>query len=166
LLIVASIITPSAYSQEPKDFGYKLLPEKLVEGTEGILQVYGLQKNIPIPNTIDNLIVTSSDQTIVKILELSTNKDTSITSVKLQAIDSGIAKIAIAAPGFASEEFEITIYDIKQGEQQLLLKTVPDTFTINGPTKGYFSVELADIDSSPTLAKKDTALLALQILKL
>ena len=158
MLIVASIITPNTYGQEPKDFGYKLLPEKLVEGTEGILQVYGLQKNIPIPNTIDNLIVTSSDQTIVKILELSTNKDTSITSVKLQAIDSGIANIAIAAPGFASEEFEITIYDIKQGEQQLLLKTVPDTFTINGPTKGYFSVELADIDSSPTLAKKDTVI--------
>jgi hypothetical protein len=158
LLIVASIITPNAYGQEPKNFGYKLLPEKLVEGTEGILQVYGLQKNIPIPSTIDNLIVTSSDQNIVKILELSTNKDTSITSVKLQAIDSGTANVAIAAPGFTSEEFAITIYDIKQGEQQLLLKTVPDTFTINGPTKGYFSVELADIDSSPTLAKSDTVI--------
>ena len=48
------------------------------------------------------------------------------------------------------------MYDIKQGEQQLLVKTVPDTFTINGPTKGYFSVELADIDSNPTFAKKDT----------
>ncbi len=158
MLIVATIITPNAYGQEPKNFGYKLLPEKLVEGTEGILQVYGLQKNIPIPNIIDNLIVTSSDQNIVKILELSTNKDTSITSVKLQAIDSGTANIAIAAPGFASEEFSITTYDIKQGEQQILLKTVPDTFTINGPTKGYFSVELADIDSSPTLAKKDTVI--------
>jgi hypothetical protein len=158
LLIVATIITPNAYSQEPKNFGYKLMPEKLVEGTEGILQVYGLQKNIPIPNTIDNLIVTSSDQNIVKILELSTNKDTSITSVKLQAVDSGTANIAIAAPGFASEEFSISIYDIKQGEQRLLLKTVPDTFTINGPTKGYFSIELADIDSNPTLAKQDTVI--------
>ena len=158
MLIVATIVTPNSYGQEPKNFGYKLLPEKLVEGTEGILQVYGLQKNIPIPNTIDNLIVTSSDQNIMKILELSTNKDTSITSVKLQGVDSGTANIAIAAPGFASEEFSITIYNIKQGEQQLLLKTVPDTFTINGPTKGYFSVELADIDSSPTVAKKDTVI--------
>jgi hypothetical protein len=161
LLIVATIIIPNTHAQEPKNFGYKLMPEKLVEGTEGILQVYGLQKNIPIPNSIDNLIVTSSDQNIVKILELSTNKDTAITSVKLQAIDSGTANIAIAAPGFASEEFAISIYDIKQGEQRvllkrLLLKTVPDTFTINGPTKGYFSIELADIDSNPTLAKQDT----------
>ena len=156
MLIVVSIITPSAYGQDPKDFGYKLLPEKLVEGTQGMLQIYGLQKNIPIPNTIDNLIVTSSDQNIVKILELSTNKDTAITSVKLEGVDSGTANIAIAAPGFASEEFSITVYDIKQGEQQLLVKTVPDTFTINGPTKGYFSVELADIDSNPTLAKQDT----------
>lgn len=147
---------PNAYGQEPKNFGYKQLPDKLVEGTEGILQIYGLQKNIPIPNIIDNLIVTSSDQNIVQILELSTNQDTSITSVKLHAIHSGTADIAIAAPGFASEEFNIIIYDIKQGEQKLLLKTVPDTFTINGPTEGYFSVELADIDSNPTLAKKDT----------
>jgi hypothetical protein len=91
LLIVATIIIPNTHAQEPKNFGYKLMPEKLVEGTEGILQVYGLQKNIPIPNSIDNLIVTSSDQNIVKILELSTNKDTAITSVKLQAIDSGTA---------------------------------------------------------------------------
>jgi hypothetical protein len=158
LLIVATIIIPNTHAQEPKNFGYKLMPEKLVEGTEGILQVYGLQKNIPIPNSIDNLIVTSSDQNIVKILELSTNKDTAITSVKLQAIDSGTANIAIAAPGFASEEFAISIYDIKQGEQRLLLKTVPDTFTINGPTKGYFSIELADIDSNPTLAKQDTVI--------
>jgi len=132
------------------------MPEKLVEGTEGILQVYGLQKNIPIPNTIDNLIVTSSDQNIVKILELSTNKDTAITSVKLLGVDSGTTNIAIAAPGFASEEFSITVYNIKQGEQQLLVKAVPSTFTINGPTTGYFSVELADVDSNPTLAKQDT----------
>ena len=156
LLIVAIIVTPNAYGQESKNFGYKLLPEKLVEGTEGILQVYGLQKNIPIPNAIENLIVTSSDQNIVKILELSTDKDTSIISVKIQANDSGNADIAIAAPGFESEEFSTIVYDIKQGEQQLLVKTVPDTFTINGPTKGYFSVELADIDSNPTFAKKDT----------
>ena len=150
------IVTPNAYGQESKNFGYKLLPEKLVEGTEGILQVYGLQKNIPIPYAIENLIVTSSDQNIVKILELSTDKDTSIISVKIQANDSGNADIAIAAPGFESEEFSTIVYDIKQGEQQLLVKTVPDTFTINGPTKGYFSVELADIDSNPTFAKKDT----------
>ena len=156
LLIIATIVTPNVNGQEPKNFGYKLMPEKLVEGTEGILQVYGLQKNIPIPDTIDNLIVTSSDQNIVQILELFTNIDTSITSVKLRAIDSGTADIAIAAPGFVSEEFSITVYDIKQGEQQLLVKTIPDTFTINGPTKGYFSVELADIDSNPTLAKQDT----------
>jgi len=156
LFIVAILVTPNVNAQEPKNFGYKLMPEKLVEGTEGILQVYGLQKNIPISANIDDLIVTSSDQKIVQILELYTNIETSITSVKLQANDSGTADIAIAAPGFISEEFSITVYEIKQGEQQLLVKTIPETFTINGPTKGYFSVELADIDSNPTLAKQDT----------
>jgi hypothetical protein len=153
-----TVVVPSSYAQSPNDFGYKMMPEKLVEGTEGILQVYGLTNNIPIPNMIDDLIVVSSDQEIVKILELSTNQETAITSVKLKAVDAGTANIALAAPGFASEEFSITVYGIKQGEQRLLVKTVPDTFTINGPTKGYFSVELADIDSNPTLAKQDTVI--------
>ncbi len=155
MLILTTLIVPEAYGQEPKSFGYKQLPEKLVEGTKGILQIYGLQQDVPIPNIIDNLIVTSSDQNIVKVLEMSSNIDTAVTSVKLDALDSGIANIAIAAPGFESEEFPITIYDIKQAEQKLLLKAAPDTFTINGPTEGYFSVELADIDSNPTLAQKD-----------
>lgn len=132
------------------------MPEKLVEGTDGILQVYGLQKNIPVSNSINDLIVTSSDQRVIQILELSTNTETSITTVRLRAVDSGTANIAIAAPGFTSKEFSITVYDIKQGGQKLLVKTVPDTFTINGPTQGYFSVELADVDSNPTLAKQDT----------
>ena len=87
ILLVVTIVTPSAYGQEVKNFGYKLLPEKLVEGTEGILQVYGLQKNIPLPDAIENLIVTSSDQRIVKVLELNTNVDTAIISVKLQALE-------------------------------------------------------------------------------
>lgn len=156
MVIVALI--PGAFAQEPKDFGYKLMPEKLVEGTEGLLQVYGLQKNIPIPTPIKDLIVVSSNQDVLQVLELETDENTAITSVKVKAIDSGTAKIAIAAPGFASKEFSLTVYDIKQGEQKLLVKTVPDTFTVNGPTKGYFSVELADIDSDPTLAKQDTVI--------
>jgi len=156
MLIIGIIMTPWVHAQEPKDFGYKLLPEKLVEGTEGLLQIYGLQKNIPISSPIKNLIVISSNQDVLQILELIIDEDTSITSVKVKAVESGIANIAIAAPGFASKEFPITVYDIKQGEQKLLVKSVPDKFTVNGPSRGYFSVELADIDSNPTFAKKDT----------
>ena len=156
MLIMGIIITPWVNAQEPKDFGYKLMPEKLVEGTEGLLQIYGLQKNIPISNPIKDLIVISSNQDVLQVLELTIDEDTSITSVKIKAIESGTANIAIAAPGFASKEFPITVYDIKQGEQKLLVKTVPDKFTVNGPSKGYFSVELADIDSNPTFAKRDT----------
>ena len=154
-MIVSTIVFPSAYGQEPKNFGFKVMPEKLVEGTEGILQVYGLQNNIPLPDTIENLIVTSSDQDVVKILELSTNIETAITSVKLKAEDPGTVNLAIAAPGFVSEEFSVTVFPVKQGEQQLLVKTVPDKFTTNGPTNGYFSVQLADADSNPTLASQD-----------
>ena len=146
---------PFTYAQDPKDFGFKLMPEKLVKGTEGLLQVFGLQKNIPISYHIKDLIVTSSNQDVLKILESTIDEDTSITSVKVRALESGTAKIAIAAPGYISEEFSVTVYDIKQGGQKLLVKTVPETFTINGPSRGYFSVELADSDSNPTLAKED-----------
>ncbi|MFB5622288.1 MAG: hypothetical protein ACE5Q7_05085, partial [Candidatus Nitrosomaritimum yanchengensis] len=156
LVLASSLVMPSTYGQEPNNLGYKIMPEKLVEGTEGIMQVYGLSKNIPIPKTIDDLIVVSSDQDVVRILELTTNQETAITTVKLQAIDAGTTTLALAAPGFESEEFPITVSGIKQGGQKLLMKTVPDTFTINGPTKGYFSVELADIDSNPILANRDT----------
>ncbi|MGD8299991.1 MAG: hypothetical protein PVG77_04745 [Nitrosopumilaceae archaeon] len=155
LVLVTSLAMPSTFGQEPNNFGYKIMPEKLVVGTEGILQVYGLSKNIPIPKPIDDLIVVSSDQNIVKILELTINQETAITTVKLKAIGAGTTSLALAAPGFASEEFPITVYGIKQGGQKLLVKAVPDTFTINGPTKGYFSVELADIDSNPTFANRD-----------
>ncbi|MFB5615274.1 MAG: hypothetical protein ACE5RI_09330, partial [Candidatus Nitrosomaritimum yanchengensis] len=158
LVLASSLVMPSTYGQEPNNLGYKIMPEKLVEGTEGIMQVYGLSNNIPIPKTIDGLIVVSSDQDVVRILELTTNQETAITTVKLQAIDAGTTNLALAAPGFISEEFPITVSGIKQGGQKLLMKTVPDTFTINGPTKGYFSVELADIDSNPTLANRDTTI--------
>jgi len=155
ILIVSSLFSPMAFAQEPKDFGYKLMPEKLVEGTDGLLQIYGLQKNIPLSYPIKDLIVTSSNQDILKILDLTTNEDTSITSVEVRAGESGTANIAIAAPGYASKEFSVKVYDIKQGGQRLLVKTVPETFTVNGPNRGYFSVELADSDSNPTLAKND-----------
>lgn len=158
MLIISGLMAPMAHGQEPRDFGFKLMPEKLVAGTDGLLQIYGLQKNIPISTPIKDLIVTSSNQEVLKILDVETNEDTSITSVKVRASESGIAKIAIAAPGFAAKEFSITVYNIKQGEQKLLVKTVPETFTINGPSRGYFSVELADSDSNPTLAKKDTVI--------
>ena len=141
ILLVVTIVTPSAYGQEVKNFGYKLLPEKLVEGTEGILQVYGLQKNIPLPDAIENLIVTSSDQSIVKVLELNTNIDTAITSVKLQAVDSGTAKIAIAAPGFASEEFEIKIYDILGN---LLISTKEKEIDVSYLTPGIYLLQTQD----------------------
>jgi hypothetical protein len=155
LVLVTSLAMPSTFGQEPNNLGYKIMPEKLVEGTNGILQVYGLSNNIPIPQPIDDLIAVSSDQDIVKVLEVTTNQETAITTLKLEAVGAGTTSLALAAPGFVSEEFPITVYGIKQGGQKLLVKTVPDTFTINGPTKGYFSVELADIDSNPTFANRD-----------
>ncbi|MHA7733881.1 hypothetical protein [Nitrosopumilus sp. S6] len=156
MLIISTMMAHNTYAQEPKSIGYDIMPKKLVEGTEGILQIYGLKNNVPHPNIIRNLVVTSLDQNIIKISDIKMDENNFISSIKLKAIDAGNTKIAIASPGFSSVEFPITVYDVKQGEQQLLIKTVPDTFTINGPTKGYFAVELADIDSNPTLAKQDT----------
>jgi len=154
-VLVASVLFPTVYAQEPKDFGYKVMPEKLVENTEGILQIYTKNGNTPIPFDIKNLIVTSSDSDILQISEIKKINDF-ITTVKLKTFQAGSSNIAIAAPGFTSEEFNVKVYDIKQGEQKIILKTVPDSFTVNGPSDGYFSVMLADVEGNPTPAKQDT----------
>ncbi|MDX1596462.1 MAG: hypothetical protein R3327_05925, partial [Nitrosopumilaceae archaeon] len=154
-MLVASLLLPTAFAQEPKEFGFKVFPEKLVKDTDGLLQIYTKAGNTPIPFDIKNLIVTSSNSDIIEISEINQINDF-ITTIQLKTLDSGSSEIAIAAPGFTSQEFTVKVYDIKQGEQKILLKTIPDKFTVNGPSDGYFSVTLADVEGNPTPAKQDT----------
>lgn len=155
-LILVSIFIANAYGQTSTEFGHRLIPNKIVENTDAILEIYIKQDTI-IPSQIKNLIVTSSDSSIIQILEIQENKNGFMTPIKIRAVGSGIVNIAIAAPGFLSKEIPITVYGNKNNPSQLLIKATPATFFINGPDKGYVSVELADEDGFPARAREDIA---------
>lgn len=154
IAIVMNTLPIAVYGQTPLELGYRLIPDKIVENTEGILQVYIKSESI-VPGKIDNLIVTSSDSSIIQILEIGKNENGFITPIKIKAVGSGTTNIALAAPGFSSTEFPITVYGSKNNQAQLLIKTTPSTFSINGPGNGYVSVGLADEDGFPTRAGDD-----------
>ncbi|MGI0022107.1 MAG: hypothetical protein ACRD9Q_04515, partial [Nitrososphaeraceae archaeon] len=117
-----------------------------------------LKDDTIVPSELDNLVVTSSDSSIIQILEIGQNANGFITTIKIKATGSGIADIAIAAPGYASTEFPVTVYGNKNNQAQLLIKTTPNAFSINGPDNGYVAVELADEDGLPTRAQDDIAI--------
>jgi len=156
IVIVMSLFT-TVHGQISLEFGYRLIPDKIVEGTEGVLQVY-LKGDTIVPGKIDNLIVTSSDSSIIQILEVGENQNGFFTPVKIRAIGVGNADIALAAPGLASIEFPVTVYGNKNSEAQLLIKTTPEGLSTNGPDKGYITVELADEDGVPTSAGDDVSI--------
>lgn len=155
LLVLIISLFPIAYGQTTNELGYRLFPGKIVENGEGILQIYALKDGIIFPDYVKNLVVTSSDSSIIQILDISENENGFATDVKIKAVGSGDANIAIAASGYSSKEFPVTVYGTKHDAATLLIKAVPNTFSINGPTKGYISIELADEDGFPTIARDD-----------
>jgi len=98
------------YAEPSLEFGYQLLPEKLLENTDGILQLYVTSGDTVIPMSIDNLKVISSDNEILQITEIEQFNDY-ITNVKIQALTPGTTNLVIAASGFLSEELPIQVYD-------------------------------------------------------
>ena len=155
IIIVMSIFTPTAFGQGNYNFGARLIPNKIVENSEGVLQIYALKNGHMLPAQIENMVVTSLDSSVIKIVEVQKNNNDFITNVKIKAIQSGTATIAIAAPGFSAEDVLITVYGGKNNQAGLLIKTSPSDFNVNGPMIGYLSVELVDEDGNPTIANDD-----------
>ena len=154
LIVIVMSLFSTAHGQISPEFGYRLIPDKIVKGTEVVLQVY-LKGDTIIPGKMDNLVVTSSDSSIIQVMEVGENQNGFFTPVKVKAVGAGIADIALAASGLESTEFPVTVYGNKNNQAQLLIKTTPNAFSINGPDKGYVAVELADEDGLPTRAKDD-----------
>ena len=98
------------YAEPSLEFGYQLLPEKLLENTDGILQLYVSLDDVILPVSIDNLRVISSNNEIIQITEIEQFNDY-ITHVKIQALTPGKTNLVIAASGFLSEELPIQVYD-------------------------------------------------------
>lgn len=147
--------TPISVYAESNEFGYKLLPEKLLEYTDGLLQIFVESDGLMIPTEIVGLKTTSSDSSIIKISGVEQSNDF-ITNIKIQALKPGEAKIALAAPGFNSQEIAVKVYDNNNFPTQIKMKVTPNTFPVDGPKQGYVGVELLTTSGLPTKAEKDT----------
>src|SRR5438309_4305631 len=157
VFVVSSSIFGTAYGQDIAKFGHRLLPEKMLENSEGVLETYAVQNNGALPHSIKDLIARSSDPSVVEITGVKENENGFITDVKIKAVSAGTASIAFIAPGFSSDEFPITVYSNQNTPTQLLLKATTSSFSLNGPPKGYVTVELANSDGYPVSTNKDTA---------
>lgn len=110
-----------------------------------------------VPKKINDLTVTSLDSSILHIEKVE--QDSIVTEVLVKAGKPGTTTLYIAAPGFTSKEIPVTIYGNKNHASTFLVKITPDTFKTSGPQEGYISIELADEDGFPVIAKEDITIL-------
>lgn len=155
VILILSIVTTKTYAEDSNTFGVRLIPNKMVENSYGILEISALYDSHVFPIKIQDLAFSSTDSTIVQVVGIEGNQSGFITHVKIKANNPGTADIVLAAPGFASEQFPITVYQDKISPSSLIVKATPAIFSINGPKTGYFSVELANIDGLPVPAKNN-----------
>jgi hypothetical protein len=145
-----------AHGQAIGTFGHNLLPGKMLENTEGLLEVYPIQNGVILPQQIQNLTVRSSDPSIIQVTGVEENQNGIATDVKIKAVGSGTANIALIAPGFPTNEFPVTIYGNQDVPVAIDLKTTPSSFSVNGPADGYVAAELVNSDGYPVIANRDT----------
>lgn len=152
---MVSLATVKSYAEDTSTFGVRLIPNKMIENSDGILEVYALYNGHVFPTKIQNMIFSSTDSTVVQVNGVEDNSTSFITDIKIRANNPGTADIVLAAPGFSSQEFPITVYNDEAAPTSLLIKATPSSFSINGPKIGYFSVELANNDGLPATAETD-----------
>lgn len=155
LLIAYSAIISASYAEE---FDIRMIPSKIVENSDGIMQVFISDGTNIIPTKITDLTVTSLDSSILHIEKVKEGNSSFITEVYVKTGKPGTTTIYLAAPGFTSKEIPITVYGNKNTASKLLVKITPDIFTTSGLNEGYISVELADDDDFPVIAKEDTVI--------
>ncbi len=152
LVLIAFMVFPAyADTQTPAEFGMKIIPGKIMENTEGVIEVYSKTDG----TTIDNLIATSSDPSIVQILNIEQDETHMKSTVKIKALASGDVKIALAAPGFSSNEFDLTVFTNTNIATKLLIKATPSIYATDGPKNGYIAIESINNDGIPTPVKAD-----------
>ena len=156
--IIAGIIVIPAQAQTTSEFGYQLHPEKLLENTEGILQVFVTSNGMMVPKEIQNLKVVSSDNSIIEILGIEDNDDKFTKNILINAKKSGISGIILAAHGFSSKEISLEVFNNNNFPTQILMKITPGSYPIDGPRYGHITLELATTGGLPTLALEDTVI--------
>ncbi|NOS61763.1 MAG: hypothetical protein HOO66_01795 [Nitrosarchaeum sp.] len=155
LTVICSMFVMPISAQTTAEFGYQLHPEKLLENTIGTLQIFVTSNEMMVPRSIDDLKVTSSDNSIIQVIDIQENNSGYTKNVQIKAIKPGIASIALAAPGFSSKEITLEVFNNNNHPTQILMKITPDDFPIDGPRFGYVTVELATTGGLPTIASED-----------
>jgi len=153
--IIASILVIPAQAQTTSEFGYQIHPGKLLENTEGILQIFVTSNEMMVPIQIKNLKVISSDNSIIQILAVEESNDKFIKNVVIMAKKSGITTIALAASGFSSKEISLEVFNSNSYPTQILMKITPEEFPIDGPRYGHIALEIATTGGLPTIASED-----------
>lgn len=153
-----SVFVIPVQAQVTSEFGYQLHPEKLLENTDGTLQIFVISNEMMVPKEIGNLKVISSDNSIIQILDVVDGNEKFAKNVLIKAKKPGITSIALAAPGFSSKEITIQVFNNNNHPTQLLMKTTPEKFPIDGPRYGYIALELATTGGLPTLASNDVTI--------
>ncbi|GEM_PF-1488973 len=154
LFLVAAGMGLPAHGQV-LEFGYQLHPEKPLENTEAILQVYVMSGESMMPKEITDLKATSTDSKVVQILGIE-RADQYTTNIRIKTLNEGTANIVVAASGFSSKEIPITVYTNNNNPTKILLKATPDDFAVDSPKFGYLTVELLTSGGLPTKATNDT----------
>ena len=156
--MLLSLFVVPAQAQITSEFGYQLHPAKLLENTEGTLQIFVTSNNMMVPKEIENLKAISSDNSIIQILGVIDGNDKFTKNVLIKAKKPGITSIALAAPSFSSKEISLEVFNNNNHPTQILMKTTPNNFPIDGPKHGFVSLELATTGGLPTFASEDTTI--------
>lgn len=136
------------------EFEYQLHPQKFLENTVGTITLHALDGGKVSPFVIDGLKVSSSDNTIVEILNVKNAKNYS-TTIEILAKEPGFVNISLAAPDFKSQIIPIMIYNNNNHPTKILTKITPNEFPVDGPKFGYIAVELATTGNLPVIASED-----------
>lgn len=155
---MAGILVIPVHAQTTSEFGYQLHPEKLLENTEGTLQIFVTSNEMMVPKVIENLKAISSDNSIIEITGIDEGNDRFTKNISLTAKKAGISGIVLAAPGFSSKEISFEVFNNNNYPTQILMKITPDSFPIDGPKYGHVAVELVTTGGLPTLALEDTTI--------
>ncbi|MDE1770326.1 MAG: hypothetical protein KGI28_07235 [Thaumarchaeota archaeon] len=148
---MASIVF-QAYADSPTpDLGIKIIPGKIMANAEGVVEVYSNTHDVP----VEKLIATSSDPSVVQIIGIDQDATHMVSTVKIKTFDAGDARIALAAPGFSSNEFDLTVYPNSNIATKLMMKATPTTYATNGPQYGYIAVESTNDNGAPTPVTSD-----------
>jgi hypothetical protein len=130
----------------------RVIPNNLMANTSGVIQVYPQTFG----NTIDKLVATSSDSSIVQIIGVEKDPIYGSFNVKIRALSAGQVTIDIAASGFSSLTLSLTISPDSVGPTNLLIKATPTTFTTSQSNVGYVAVETTNPGGIPTPVSIDT----------